>query len=174
MSPRRAFKHRDRSPGVQVQCESRVVCAEPLPAAFSVEEAGGVVRIRGKVSLCNRGWTLQASARVKRSELVVVIIAKREATARTLEIEDHEYVVTLRGLAPRRYRTRILHRWHLPEDGWNQAPLVAYEGTISVPAGPGTWLPGAGLFTIGLSLSNASWSIDWFASVIDWGGSLVG
>lgn len=102
------------------------------PTGFRVSGGPDYIDCQGAISVSGLGWALTGRALRKRNAITIYVTASRHASEANLELEDHDYSVTLKGLLPGRYTLRIMHQCVQSGEETHQCAAAVFDAAVMV------------------------------------------
>jgi hypothetical protein len=117
---------------VPLVLQHRLVEGRIGPTTFRVSGGKDHIDCHGAISVSGLGWTLTGRALRKRNAITIYVTASRQTTDRNLDLEDHDYSVTLKNLTPGRYTLRVMHQCIQSGEETHQAVAAVYDAAVMV------------------------------------------
>jgi hypothetical protein len=115
-----------------IEFESCLAVRRDQPLILAISAGAGKVRARGGLSAGGTGWVVSAQVSRFRRTLRIWVTARQDAQGRDAGMEDHDYLATVGGLTPGRYRVRISHLYRARREERVGAALDIYEQYVVV------------------------------------------
>jgi hypothetical protein len=115
-----------------VKLESCLAVRQEQPLIFAISAGSGEVKVRGGLSAGGTGWVVNAQVSRFRRTLRIWITARQDQQGGDGDVEDHDYLVTVGGLTPGRYRVRISHLYRPRREERVGSAIDVYEHHVVV------------------------------------------
>jgi hypothetical protein len=103
--------------------------------SFAAVGGAGTVEVRGSLSTGMGRWALSAYATRHRQKINVQVIATLEGTEGRANLEQHNYLATVRNIPAGRYWVRVNHVCHAPTLNLPTEGIAPLEVSVVIGAG---------------------------------------